>query len=249
MEYFTAEELKTSKQDIVQKEMDGYEGRNLKDDFAAKLTSRYCEKLLPGKVGDLKMIDYGPASGVFQIQLASHGFKQFYGLDIDDYRDEDKRSLFKDFRIADLSYDRIGWPDNYFDVITAWCVLPHLENPHQAIRETLRVLKPGGLFILSIPHLGSRASVNYFLKHKDFARYHPSKNHIFAFTPGIFQNTVVRHFKIAAQEWLIDPRSLRGAKGRIRGFILKLAANIPRLKRFFESTWGYNQVWVLQKAL
>src|SRR3989344_3631016 len=246
MEYFTAKELKSSKRNVAQKEMGGYEGRNLKDDFAVKLTSKYCEKLFPGQTYDLKVLDYGPASGVFQVQLANRGFKELYGLDIDDYRDADKKHLFKDFKTADLSYDKIGWPDNFFDVIPAWCILPHLENPHQAIRETVRILKPGGLFILSIPYLGSRASVNYFLKHKDFARYHPKKNHIFAFTPGIFQSVVLRHFNLVKQEFLIDPRSLQGPKGKIRQWILEIGRSNPRIKDFFENLWGYNQIWILR---
>ena len=224
-----------------------YEGRNIRDEFAARLINRYCEEEFPGKKEDLKLLDYGPASGVLQAQLAERGFKNFYGLDLEDYREDKNKSLFKDFKTADLSYDRIDWPDNFFDVITAWCILPHLENPHQAIRETLRILKSGGLFILSIPHLGSRASVDYFLKHKDFARYHAEKNHIFAFTPGIFKNTVLRHFDLVKKEFLIDQRSLVGIRGKIRQWIFKMSGNNSRLKGFFENLWGYNQIWILKK--
>lgn len=224
-----------------------YEGRNLKDGFAAKLINRYCEEKFPGKKGDLRLLDYGPGSGILQSQLDDRGFKNFYGLDLHDYREEKNKPLFKEFKVADLSYNRIDWPDNFFDVITAWCILPHLENAHYCIRETMRVLKPGGLFILSIPHLGSRASINYFLRHKDFARYHPEKNHIFVFTPGIFKNIVLRHFEAVKREFLIDTRTLQGIKGKIRKWILTVSSMNNRLKEFFENLWGYNQIWILKK--
>lgn len=247
MEYFTSDEIKAQKQSEISKRYEGYAGRNINDFFAANLVEKYHNRVFGNRKEQTKILDYGTASGVFATQVAQKGFRNIYGLDRADYVDQDKKSAFAEFKLADLNTDTLPWSDNFFDIITAWCVFPHLENPHHGIRETFRILKPGGLLILSIPHLLSRASVQYFLKHKDFARYHPEKDHITVFTPGVFQIAFLRYFDVVNMEYFIDPRSLQGLKGKIRKFILSAATINKRLKNYFENRWGYNQIWILKK--
>lgn len=250
MPYFTKEEITVAKRAEIKQLLSNYAGRNVRDFFAASLVNRYHKQIFGETSRALtKICDLGAASGVFAGQLNQLGFKNIYGLDLDDYLSEAPRQILKDFRIADLSSDSIPWPENFFDIVTAWCVLPHLENPHFCIRQVKRVLKPEGLFILSIPHVFSRASVHYFLKHGDFARYHPNGNHISVFTPGVFKNTVLRHFEAVAMEYLIDPRSLAGFKGGLRRFVLRCGYTNDRLKNYLGRIWGYNQIWVLKKTL
>lgn len=248
MKYFTTEEIKKQRKSEIAEHYKGYEGRNLKDRFAVKTVEDSLEKYVKLTPAEAKLLDYGSASGAFFGQLHEEGFKNLHGLDLENYLDEANKLFVKEMKTADCNSDQFPWTDNFFDIITAWCFLPHLENPHHAIRETLRILKPGGLFILSIPHLLSRASVKYFLKNKDFARYHPEKNHITAFTPGIFQMAVLKYFQTLEMRYLIDPRSLRGWKGAVRRWILNLSEKTGILKNYFEERWGYNQVWILKKV-
>lgn len=247
MKYFSAEEMKGEKKSEVLEHYKGYVGRNLRNLFAANFTKKAVDKFASISPENSKILDYGAASGLFFRQLHDLGFKNFYGLDLDNYLDEENKPLVKELKTADCSLDKFPWPENSFDVITAWCFLPHLENPHHCIKETIRILKPGGLFILSIPHILSRASIKYFLKHKDFARYHPDKDHISVFTPGVFKISVLKYFQHVAMEYLIDPRTLEGWKGKIRKIILQIAQKNSWLKNYFEQRWGYNQIWVLKK--
>lgn len=53
---------------------------------------------------------------------------------------------------ADLS-DSLPYEDGTFEYVTCIEGLEHIENPHQAIREFARVLKPGGRIIVSIPNI------------------------------------------------------------------------------------------------
>ena len=46
----------------------------------------------------------------------------------------------------------IPLPDNSFDVVTCQTVLMHLTLPHAALREMLRILRPGGLLICVEPN-------------------------------------------------------------------------------------------------
>lgn len=245
MEYLTGKEIKENPGKLKSIYAD-YVGRNTRDFFAADLVAKYHDRFFPDRAAT-KILDYGVAGGLFPGQLHERGFRNVYGSDIDDYLSEENKKFIKEFKTADLSYDKIPWPDNYFDIVTAWCVLPHLENPHHAVRETLRILKPGGLFILSIPHLGSKTSINFFLEHGDFARYYPGKNHISVFTPGVFQTSVLRYFKKVEMEYLIDQRILAGPKGWLRKKILSWTARFGKLGNYFRELWGYNQIWILQK--
>src|SRR5512145_2406788 len=46
--------------------------------------------------------------------------------------------------------ERIPFPDAYFDVVTSFNSLDHVDDLGQAIREIKRVAKPGGLFLLIV---------------------------------------------------------------------------------------------------
>jgi SAM-dependent methyltransferase len=48
-----------------------------------------------------------------------------------------------------------GFPDNSFDVVTAWHVVEHLQDPHALVREVQRILRPGGLFVVEVPNFAS----------------------------------------------------------------------------------------------
>ena len=47
---------------------------------------------------------------------------------------------------------RIPLPDNAFDVVTCQTLLMHLARPLEALREMLRILRPGGLLVCVEPN-------------------------------------------------------------------------------------------------
>lgn len=49
----------------------------------------------------------------------------------------------------------LGIPDNTYDVVTLWYVIEHLRNPREAIKEFRRILKPGGVLLLSQQNFAS----------------------------------------------------------------------------------------------
>ena len=55
--------------------------------------------------------------------------------------------------IANLNHEPLPYPDATFDVVTATEVIEHLEDFRQVVREIHRVLKPGGVCILSTPNI------------------------------------------------------------------------------------------------
>lgn len=55
--------------------------------------------------------------------------------------------------IANLNNEPLPYPDATFDVVTATEVIEHLEDFRRVVREIHRVLKPGGVCILSTPNI------------------------------------------------------------------------------------------------
>jgi SAM-dependent methyltransferase len=52
------------------------------------------------------------------------------------------------------SADRLPYPDGRFDIVTCSQSFHHYPYPEKAMREAKRVLKPGGLYILSDTGIG-----------------------------------------------------------------------------------------------
>jgi 2-polyprenyl-3-methyl-5-hydroxy-6-metoxy-1,4-benzoquinol methylase len=48
-----------------------------------------------------------------------------------------------------------GYPDGFFDVVTMYHVIEHMEDPVAEVREIRRVLKPGGWLLVSTPNFDS----------------------------------------------------------------------------------------------
>ena len=55
--------------------------------------------------------------------------------------------------IVNLNQEKLPYPDDVFDVVTATEVIEHLENYRNVLRELHRVLKPGGLCVLTTPNV------------------------------------------------------------------------------------------------
>lgn len=63
----------------------------------------------------------------------------------------------------DLNHEELPYADESFDLITCSEVVEHLENYRRVFREMYRVLKPGGLVIVTTPNvLNMKSRLRYF---------------------------------------------------------------------------------------
>lgn len=126
-----------------------------------------------------KLLDVGCATGDFPEAIEHYRPDlKIYGIDISKKAVNIARKRMKkgEFRVA--SAEKLPYPDNYFDVVTCFDVLEHVQYPEKAIREAHRVLKPGGLYHVYIPTEGNVYTPEGFLiklgwKAKEIYGAHP----------------------------------------------------------------------------
>ena len=79
-----------------------------------------------------------------------------------DYRDDLMTLGNLKVDVVDLNVDELPYPDASFDLVTCTEVIEHLEHYRSAIREINRVLRPGGVFVVSTPNvLNLRSRLRY----------------------------------------------------------------------------------------
>ncbi len=79
-----------------------------------------------------------------------------------DYRDDLMTIEGVEVQVVDLNTGALPYVDNSFDLVTCTEVIEHLEHFRAAMREICRVLRPGGIFVVSTPNvLNLRSRLRY----------------------------------------------------------------------------------------
>jgi SAM-dependent methyltransferase len=92
-----------------------------------------------------RLLDFGAGSGHFADSMRMHGWDAVAHDPFNNTADAATNAA------ADRPVDRttLDYPDRHFDAVTLWYVIEHLLDPRDAIREFHRVLRPGGILVLS----------------------------------------------------------------------------------------------------
>jgi len=112
---------------------------------------RFLKNVIPGfGAKPLDILDCGCGMGEWTILFHADGHR-VVGMDIAGETIGHLRTRHGDvFRLGD--FRKIDCPDNSYDLIINWGGIEHFEEgPAPAIREALRVLRPGGLFVATTP--------------------------------------------------------------------------------------------------
>jgi len=91
-----------------------------------------------------------------------------YNCDID----PSKRGA-PNFTLCDLNREPYPYPDCFADVVLSVEVIEHLENPWLHMREVKRILKPGGVAIVTTPNILCPESRRLFLETGYFTWFKP----------------------------------------------------------------------------
>jgi SAM-dependent methyltransferase len=94
---------------------------------------------------------------------------ELYGIDLTDRAVEHTRRRLADFQLASKlgvgDAERLGFPDNFFDVVFSWGVLHHTPDTQRAVAEVHRVLKRGGTAKVMIYHKWSLVGYMLWLRY------------------------------------------------------------------------------------
>ena len=105
------------------------------------------------------LLDIGCGTGWLLNKLSSKRVAKFYGMDIS----ENMLQVAKNKNIANAKFslgsaDKLPYKDNTFDVVTCVQSFHHYPDSKKAMNEAYRVLKKGGLYILSDSGVGGFAA-------------------------------------------------------------------------------------------
>jgi 2-polyprenyl-3-methyl-5-hydroxy-6-metoxy-1,4-benzoquinol methylase len=131
---------------------DAPKGLTFQPDIYPKVLS-----LLPER-RDTRILDVGAGQGYFSAALAREGYTR---VEACDYEAAGFKVTEIPFHQADFGVG-IPLPDASFDAIVCIEVLEHLENHARLIREILRLLRPGGMAVLTTPNILSIPSRWHF---------------------------------------------------------------------------------------
>ena len=103
-----------------------------------------------------RVLDVGCGTGSLVVKLSLHGYN-VCGIDMSD---ECLEVTSRRLNLLQLNGRgevkrgnalQIDYPDSFFDAIIAGEVLEHLEDDHFAVKEFWRVLRPGGVCLITVP--------------------------------------------------------------------------------------------------
>jgi ubiquinone/menaquinone biosynthesis C-methylase UbiE len=190
------------------------------------------------------ILDIGSGFGSFVYLLREKCYRA-YGIEISDflvrYARQRIQKLNTSFEISSDIYLmdtalQLPFQDSYFDVITMWNVLEHIEDYKIALHEAIRVLKPGGkLFIKNVNYASCFIEPHYrvfwlsFLPKKIATYYLKLRGR----NPEYIQNGIfyVSNFSIIK---ILQELNMDISNDRIQ----KLSAATPRIvSRFKRYVW------------
>lgn len=96
-----------------------------------------------------KVLDIGCGDGDYSKRLKDLGF-EVIACDMDKERFQHGKEI--EFRYCDITKE-LPFPDGCFDYILLMEVVEHLRNPYEVIPEISRIIKKGGMLILSTPNI------------------------------------------------------------------------------------------------
>ncbi len=108
----------------------------------------WIRRVRPPQVDDL-LLDCGAGTGLFAEEMAAH----CRVMVLDDHEEALRilRTRFNAGQILSLAGDRVPLPDASLEYVTALDVLEHTPDDAAVVRAFHRLLKPGGLVVVTVP--------------------------------------------------------------------------------------------------
>jgi SAM-dependent methyltransferase len=99
------------------------------------------------------ILDVGCSFGFFLDAARKRGWKT-YGVEIGEYAANYAKSNFN-LTVFTEPLNDVDFEDEFFDVVTLWNVIEHLDDPNEMIQDISRILKIGGILVLTTANIES----------------------------------------------------------------------------------------------
>lgn len=177
-------------------------------------------------------LDLGCGNGKTLLSL-SQNFSELYGIDILDILSREAKGKVK-FASADLNFEPFPYSTNSIELVTAFQIIEHLENPFFVMRESYRVLKPGGIFMISLPNPFNLSFRLKFLFTGNMPPWTEKNHHLLFLTDAVFRKTYLAQFDLLETVYQNGSIPMWGRLRTIFGkeLIKKHAMVLPRSKLF-----------------
>ncbi len=97
-----------------------------------------------------RLLDVGTGFGFFMNEMKKNGW-EVTGVEISEKAIEYARAVLG-LTVHPGPLEKANFPNQHFDVVTAFYVIEHLPDPMTFLKECHRILKSGGVLLLRYPH-------------------------------------------------------------------------------------------------
>lgn len=132
--------------------MDYYRDRSLKP---GRRDGQVLRQLRAFGVEGRRCLDIGPGSGRWLQYLKENDAAGLAAVDISREALDRLEPLGVLCQKADVEHEPLEFEADAFDIVLAFMVLEHLKDPSLFIDEVLRVVRPSGLVLMTIPNIAS----------------------------------------------------------------------------------------------
>ncbi len=219
---------------------------------------RRLEKIRRAAEGRLhgRILENGCGIGMYAERLQQDG-GQVIGLEYDFDRAYQAHQRVE--RIVNAAGEALPFPDNSFDLILSHEVIEHVQDDAQAIREMIRVLRPGGRLVLFCPNRGYP-----FETHGIYwrGRYYFGNIPLVNYLPRRLRDRLAPHVRVYSQKDLqalfnglqvhvVDRTILFGAYDNLIARFGGIARLLRTVLQALEHTplrfFGLSHFWVVEK--
>lgn len=182
----------------------------------------------------IRVLDVGCAFGYGSVAIEARGptGRVVVGVERDPEHLERGRQLYPWLTIVEGDAASLPVPDGCADAVLMLDVLEHLGDPEPAVADAHRVLRPGGVLVVSVPHRGPQHRLDSLNLYRALRRRRPSWPPLEPATESA--DGVHRHFTVGELRELLAPgfeidrvqRSALGLQEPV--YLAGLVARIPR---------------------